>query len=87
MDLLKHDSGINRKDKGRGDALKGESVITNVGGSIMVILWLVLLAHKQEKTEAGKCDRVQIYRSLHMCRDVHYWLCNSKRFRNNLVTI
>lgn len=62
-------------------------MITNVGGSIMVILWLVLLAHEQEKTEAGKYERVQIYRSLHMRRDVHYWLCNSRRFRNSLVTI
>lgn len=40
LDLIKHDAGIKRKDKGQGDALKGESVITNIGGSIMVILWL-----------------------------------------------
>lgn len=38
-----------------------------IGGLIMV-----LLMREKEKTEVEKHDRVQNYRSLHMCKDVHY---------------
>lgn len=39
-------------------------MITNIGVSIMVILWLVLLAQEQEKTEAGsmkECRFIGVY--------------------------
>lgn len=71
-------------DRDWEDKLKEESLSRIIGGLIMSIYQKM---SEKEGAEVEKYERVQSSRSLHMCKDVHYWFCSSKKKKcgSNLV--